>query len=228
MAYRFGRFRYDPVRQGLSKDGFEIPLKHKTGELLLFFLNNPGRLLTREEIVGEVWPGVAVSEASLHFQVGDLRKALGASGEALIRTIYSEGYRWEAAVRPVADRPVRPASGSDSSRPRSRFRLVLEEREVQLPEGENILGRDPDGALWIDDSSVSRRHARILIRGGKATLEDLGSKNGTYVRGKRIEKKVLLVDGDEILIGPASMVFRAVSPPTTEIEEGNPRKPTRS
>ena len=223
MAYRFGRFRYDPVRQGLSKDGFEIPLRHKTGELLLFFLNNPGRLLTREEIVGEVWPGLAVSDASLHFQVGDLRKALGASGEAFIQTIYSEGYRWEAAVRPVADRPVRPA-GPDFSRPRSRFRLVLEEREVQLLEGEHILGRDPDGALWIDDSSVSRRHARILIRGGKATLEDLGSKNGTYVRGKRIGKKVVLADGDVILIGPETMVFRAVSPPTTVSETGGRRK----
>src|SRR5215470_8947499 len=218
MAYRFGRFRYDPVRQGLSKDGYEIPLKHKTGELLLYFLNHPGRLLTREEIVQDVWPGLAVSEASLHYQVGDLRKALGASGEAFIRTIYSEGYRWEAAVRPVADRPVRPVDPG-SARPRSRFRLVLEEREVQLPEGENILGRDPDGALWIDDSSVSRRHARILIRDGKATLEDLGSKNGTYVRGKRIGKKVVLADGDEILIGPATMVFRTVRPPTTVIEK---------
>jgi DNA-binding winged helix-turn-helix (wHTH) protein len=219
MAYRFGRFRYDPARQGLSKDGFEIPLRHKTREVLLFFLNNPGRLLTREEIVGKIWPDQAVSESSLDFQISTLRKALGASGEAFIRTIHAEGYRWEAAVRPVADRPVRPPAGPDSSRPPSRFRLVLEERDVHLPEGEHILGRDPDGALWIDDASVSRRHARILVRGGKATLEDLGSKNGTYVRGKRIQKKVPLADGDEILIGPATLVFREVRPPTTVIEK---------
>src|SRR5262245_18658032 len=98
MAYRFGRFRYDPVRQGLSKGGFEIPLRQKIRELLLFFLNNPGRLLTREEIVGEVWPGLAVSDGALHFQVAELRKALGSSGEGFIRTIHREGYRWEAAV----------------------------------------------------------------------------------------------------------------------------------
>ena len=42
MAYRFGRFRYDPARSGLSKDGFEIPLRHKTRELLVFFLTTRG------------------------------------------------------------------------------------------------------------------------------------------------------------------------------------------
>ena len=226
MAYRFGRFRYDPARHGLSKDGFEIPLRQKTHELLLLFLNNPGRLLTRAEIVDKVWPGLAVSDAALHFQVGELRKAFGAAGESFIRTIHREGYRWEAAVRPAADRPIRPATGPESSRPPARFRLVFEEREVQLPEGENVLGRDPDGALWIDDSSVSRRHARILISGGKASLEDLGSKNGTYVRGKRVVKKVPLADGDHIRIGPAELVFRAISPPTTVIEKGSGPSPS--
>jgi pSer/pThr/pTyr-binding forkhead associated (FHA) protein len=95
---------------------------------------------------------------------------------------------------------------------------VLEKREVQLLEGENVIGRDPDGALWIDHPSVSRRHARILVGDGKARLEDLGSKNGTYVGGKRLEKKTLLSDGDEIRIGPETMVFRTMSPGTTRTE----------
>ena len=227
MAYRFGRFRYDPAQHVLSKDGFEIPLRYKTCELLFLFLNNPERLLTREEIVGKVWLGLAVTDAALHFQIGELRKALGASGEGFLRTIHREGYRWEAAVRAVADRPIRPAAGPDSSRPPSRFRLVLEEREIQLPEGENFLGRGPDGALWIGDSSVSRRHACILVSGRKATLEDLGSKNGTYVRGRRVEKRIPLADGDDIRIGPSTMVFRAVSPPTTVIERDDRSTSTR-
>jgi DNA-binding winged helix-turn-helix (wHTH) protein len=218
MAYRFGPFLYDSVSHGLMREGAEIPLTHKSRELLLLFLHNPGRLLTREEIVEKVWPDVAVTDDALRFQVAELRKALSAKGKAFIRTIQREGYRWEAPVRAAADRPVRAVEEEGGRRPEPRFRLVLETREVQLMEGENVIGRDPDGALWIDHPSVSRRHARILVGDGKARLDDLGSKNGTYVGGQRVAKKTLLSDGDEIRIGPETMVFRAVSSATTRTE----------
>ncbi len=219
MAYRFGPFLYDPVHRGLSKDGAEIPLTHKSRELLLLFLKNPGRLLTREEIVEEVWADVAVTDDALRFQIAELRRAFGAKGGGFVQTVHREGYRWEAAVKAAADRPLRPAAAGDASaRPQARFRLVLEKRAVQLLEGENVIGRDPDSALWIDHPSVSRRHARILVGGGKARLEDLGSKNGTYVGGERVAKKTPLSDGDEIRIGPETMVFRAASPTTTRTE----------
>lgn len=218
MAYRFGRFLYDPVSRGLLKDGAEIALTHKSRELLLLFLHNPGKLLTREEIVEKLWSDVAVTDDALRFQVAELRKAFGDNGDAFIQTIRREGYRWEAPVRAAADRPVRPVvtDGAPPSGPR--FRLVLETREVQLLEGENIIGRDPDGALWIDHPSVSRRHARIVVSAGKASLEDLESKNGTFLRGKRLEKKTLLADGDQLRIGPESMIFRTVSAETTRTE----------
>src|SRR5262245_29375700 len=183
MSYRFGPFLYDPVRRRLSKAGTEIPLTHKSRELLQLFLKNPGRVLTREDIVESVWPDVSVTDDAIRFQVAELRKALDTKGEDFIQTVRGEGYRWEAAVRAAADRPVRSVTDGESRRP-PRFRLVLESREVQLLEGENVIGRDPDGVLWIDHSSVSRRHARIVVAGGKATLEDLDSKNGTYVGGK--------------------------------------------
>jgi DNA-binding winged helix-turn-helix (wHTH) protein len=218
MAYRFGGFLYDPVRRELSKDGVETPLTHKSRELLLLFLNNPGRLLTREEIVETVWPDVAVTDDALRFQVAELRKAFGPKGKEFVRTIRREGYRWEAAVRPAADRRLRPAEDETPSRPRTRFRLVLGTREVQLLDGENVIGRDPDGALWIDHPSVSRRHARILVAAGKAMLEDLGSKNGTYRNRKRIERRSPLSDGDEVRVGPETMVFRMLSSGTTRTE----------
>ena len=62
--------------------------------------------------------------------------------------------------------------------------------------------------MWIDRNSVSRRHARIVLSGGTAILEDLGSKNGTYVAGRRITSPVSLSSGDEIQIGSAGFVFR--------------------
>jgi DNA-binding winged helix-turn-helix (wHTH) protein len=218
MAYLFGPFLYDAVSRGLLREGVEIPLTHKSRELLLLFLHNPGRLLTRKEIVERVWPDVAVTDDALRFQVGELRKVLGARGEKFIRTIRREGYRWEAPVRAAADRPVRPAEGKGPQRPEARFRLVLESREIQLLEGENIVGRDPDGALWIDHPSVSRRHARVVIAAGKATLEDLESKNGTFLNGKKIERRMALSDGDELRIGPETMVLRESSPATTRTE----------
>ena len=87
-------------------------------------------------------------------------------------------------------------------------RLLWDGREIPLQPGENVLGREPEAAVWIDDSAVSRRHARIVVGGDMATLEDLGSKNGTKLQGKKIRTVAPLADRDAIRIGPASLVFR--------------------
>jgi DNA-binding winged helix-turn-helix (wHTH) protein len=209
MAYRFGPFLYDPGSHGLLRDGVEVPLTHKSRELLLLFLHNPGRLLSRQEIVERVWTDVAVTDDAVRFQVAELRKAFGDEGAALLKTIRGEGYRWDSKVRAEATRPVRTVRGEPPTQPG--FRLVLEDREIHLLDGANVLGRDPDSALWIDDASVSRRHARVVLAGGRASLEDLDSKNGTLLNGRRISRKEDLTDGDEIRIGIARMVFRTMS-----------------
>ena len=82
MAYRFGPFLYDPVSHGLLRGGAEIPLTHKSRELLLLFLHNPGRLLTRDEVTNSVWPDVAVTDDAVRFQVAELRTAFGNEGES--------------------------------------------------------------------------------------------------------------------------------------------------
>jgi DNA-binding winged helix-turn-helix (wHTH) protein len=211
MAYRFGPFLYDPVSSGLLREGAEIPLTHKSRELLLLFLHNPARLLTLEDITERVWPDTAVTDDAVRFQIGELRRAFGAAGEAFIRTIRSEGYRWEAPVRGEAHRATRPASSAkEGKRPERRRLLVLKSGEIPLLEGENIIGRDPDAALWIDHPSVSRHHARIVIVGQDVTIEDLESKNGTFVNGKRIARSCALSDGDQVRIGPQKMVFRSM------------------
>ena len=87
-------------------------------------------------------------------------------------------------------------------------RIAWGDREIALAEGENLLGRDPAVAVFIDLASVSRRHARIVVSGRIATIEDLGSRNGTYVRGERISKRTRLENGDKIKIGAASLTFR--------------------
>jgi pSer/pThr/pTyr-binding forkhead associated (FHA) protein len=80
---------------------------------------------------------------------------------------------------------------------------------VALREGENVLGRDPDVAVFIDMNSVSRRHARIVVTRERATIEDFESRNGTYVGGKLVAAPTAPSNGDKIKIGAASIVFRS-------------------
>ena len=218
MRYRFADFLYDASNRSLIRGGAEIALTPKTRDLLLLFLENPARLLTRQEISDRLWPDVAVTDDALRFQVSELRKALGDRAESWIRTVPREGYRWGAAVT----REQGPR-GSGSAVGEISYRLVLESREIELVRGENIIGRDPEAVLWIDHTSVSRNHARIRI-GETVTLEDLGSKNGTYLRGEKITGVRGLANGDKIRIGPVSMVFRALSRVgSTETEEKEAR-----
>ena len=88
------------------------------------------------------------------------------------------------------------------------FKLVWGDREILLQEGENILGREREAVAWIDVHSVSRRHARIVVTGDRATLEDLGSKNGTFLRGAAVETPSVLKDGDQVRIGTVEMILR--------------------
>ena len=97
----------------------------------------------------------------------------------------------------------------------TRLRLFLDDREIALREGENLLGRMDEGAAWLESPTVSRRHARIVVEGGKATLEDLGSKNGTFLRGEKITSPRVLADRDEILLGRVHLTFRVLPPVST-------------
>lgn len=89
-------------------------------------------------------------------------------------------------------------------------------------DGVNVIRREPDATIQIDARGVSRHHARILVSHGDANLEDLGSKNGTHVNGRRITTPARLADGDEIGLGAVSLTFRIVSPtsPTDTVPTG--------
>lgn len=113
-------------------------------------------------------------------------------------------------------------SRSPSPRRNSSCRLCCAEQELPLSEGENVIGRTSEATVRISSSRVSRRHARIVVTGGRAVLEDLGSKNGTYLRGHRIQEPVELSDGDEICFGRDFVVFRFCYPEETTVTDGPP------
>jgi pSer/pThr/pTyr-binding forkhead associated (FHA) protein len=73
-----------------------------------------------------------------------------------------------------------------------------------------LVGRAPSADVRIDDPRVSRLHARIEMRDDGVYVEDLGSRNGTYVDGERVTSSRQLAGGDEITISTASIIFRGV------------------
>lgn len=80
------------------------------------------------------------------------------------------------------------------------------ERRFLLTDGKNTVGRSPDCNIVINEKGVSREHFAIFVKGEIITIEDLGSKNGTFLNGKRI-KSAELKNGDEIIAGECSLIF---------------------
>ena len=76
----------------------------------------------------------------------------------------------------------------------------------QPEEGRTVIGRSPDCDVFLDDVTVSRRHAELVRESDSFTIRDLGSLNGTYVNRKRIESAVL-EDDDEVQIGKYRLTF---------------------
>lgn len=92
----------------------------------------------------------------------------------------------------------------------TRFRLRFLLQEIDLPQGDTLVGRSASCQVTLDDPLVSREHARIRIEGVNATIFDLGSRNGVQVGGKVISRSAPLASGDRVRIGTQEFVFLAV------------------
>jgi pSer/pThr/pTyr-binding forkhead associated (FHA) protein len=87
-------------------------------------------------------------------------------------------------------------------------------RETELFLGENWIGRSNDCRVQVSSSSASRHHARIVIENGRVILEDGPSRNGTFLKGKRVTKPTPLAIGDEVRVGSTCLTLRYVTPDT--------------
>lgn len=92
----------------------------------------------------------------------------------------------------------------------------MEGRSVDLSEGEVTIGRSRGCTIPLQDASVSRTHAVLSVQLEKATIRDLGSSNGTYLNGRRIDKEVTLAEGDRLTIGETELVMRVAGPPVVD------------
>ena len=197
MHVAFDRFELDASRRALLRDGSPVHLSPKAFRLLEVLVASAPRALSKEELSDAVWPQTFVEESNLASLVGELRTALGdrARDSAFVRTVHGFGYAFCGELR--------------EARPRARLAAaIFGNEEFALYEGPNVLGRDPAADILIDHSTVSRRHASITVTEQGATLEDLDSKNGTFVDGARLTAPVPLTHGATFTLGDARVTFR--------------------
>jgi DNA-binding winged helix-turn-helix (wHTH) protein len=210
VAVSFGDCVFDAETRELSRRGDLVHLPAKTFRLLEVLLERRPKAISKEKLMESLWPGTFVAEGNLARLLAELRDAIGddAHEPRFIRTIHGFGYAFSGETHT----DCAEGTGSDAG---SVFKLIWGDREIALHEGENVLGRDRDAVAWVDVGSVSRHHARIVVSGEKARLEDLGSKNGTFVKGRKLAAPRDLKDGDEIRIGTVPMTFRRFASPET-------------
>src|SRR3954467_3290949 len=115
-AYRFDRFVLD-LRRGalLALDGVELQLRPKSFTLLQLFVENAGRLLDRDTIMGAVWPDVFVTDDSITQCVGDIRRAFGDEAQRLLQTVPRRGYLFATEVsriEPIRESPKKEPQAS--------------------------------------------------------------------------------------------------------------------
>jgi DNA-binding winged helix-turn-helix (wHTH) protein len=205
-AVSFGRFVLDPETRELRRDSTSVPLSPKAYLLLELLVVNRPRALSKSTLQEQLWPDTFVLDKNLVNLVAEIRQALGdnATHPQFVRTVPKFGYAFRHATSPAsgAGAPMSPAS--------ARFRLAWPGGRAALTDGEYVLGRDPDLELFLDAHDVSRRHARITIDGNDASIEDLESRNGTFVSDQRVDSVTRLVDGASIRLGSVRLTLTRV------------------
>jgi DNA-binding winged helix-turn-helix (wHTH) protein len=206
VRIRFGPFALDLDTRQLTEDNREIHLTPKAFELLTMLLMDRPKVLSKAVLQNRLWPDTFVAEANLSNLVAEIREALRdhAHAPTFIRTAHGFGYAFSGEATTLSETA---ASGHE----RPSCWLEWDRLRFPLSVGEHVIGRDPDVEVRLDDSTVSRRHARLVVTIEGTVLEDFGSKNGTFRGGERVTGPVRLADGDAIRIGSLLVTFRSRS-----------------
>lgn len=206
MTIHFGPFTLNLDTRQLARGGEDVHLSTKAFDLLAALVRDRPNVLSKAALQQMLWPDTFVAEANLSNLIGEVRDALGDSPREprYIRTVHRVGYAFCGET----------AAGEGHAK--AICWLEWGTQRFPLRQGEHVIGRDPDAAIRIDASTVSRRHARIVVDGSGVVLEDFGSKNGTFHRDVRVTSAVAIADGDSIRIGSQLLTFRAAAGDSTE------------
>jgi DNA-binding winged helix-turn-helix (wHTH) protein len=210
VRIRFGPFILDLDTRQLTRGSREIHLEPKAFDLLAALVRDRPKVLSKAALQERLWPATFVAEANLSNLVAEVREALGdpARTPRYIRTAHGVGYAFcgDAAVTGSRDRaPESPPCW-----------LEWDGQRLPLSVGEHVIGRDPDVEIRLDQSTVSRRHARLVVTREGAMLEAFDSKNGTFLGSERVSAPIQLADGDAIRVGSVLMTFHVRTSPASE------------
>jgi DNA-binding winged helix-turn-helix (wHTH) protein len=197
----FGPFILDLDTRQVTRGSREIHLTAKAFDLLAVLALDRPKILSKAVLQERLWPATFVAEANLSNLVAEIRDALDDSARApvYIRTAHGLGYAFCGDA--VVIGPRDPAPGSPLCW------LEWDGRRLPLAVGEHMIGRDPDVDIRVDQLTVSRRHARLVVTTEGAVLEAFVSKNGTFLGNEQVSAPVQLADGDAIRVGSVQMTF---------------------
>jgi DNA-binding winged helix-turn-helix (wHTH) protein len=200
MTVQFAGFVFDQNRRQLLRGREPMHLEPKAFDLLAVLLSRRPSAVSRADIGAALWPDSFVSESSLPGLVGDLRRALGDDPKEprFIRTVLGYGYAFCGETTPAAA----PADAP-------RWTAEWGGHALALPNGDHLIGRGEDCPIRSNSARVSRHHARVRVSSECLLVEDLGSRNGTWVQDRRIEGTEQLAAGDTIRVGPDVIRFVA-------------------
>ncbi len=218
---RLEGYTLDTEARQLLRGGRPVHLAPKALELLELLVERRPNAVSKSTIHDRLWPETFVAEVNLPVLIHRLREALedDPRDPRFVRTVTRFGYAFCGNAWLESEGP---GGGSEAFE----YRVVFASKEVLLRGGENLLGRAYDAAVRVDQTSVSRRHALIRISEAGATIEDCGSKNGTFVGSDRVLRQTALHDGDRILLGAALLVFRCFRRETAGGEGDPSSRPT--
>jgi DNA-binding winged helix-turn-helix (wHTH) protein len=207
MRMRFDDFLLDYDARLLERADGPVHLSPKALELLQLLVASQPAALSKAQIQDRLWPKARVASVNLPVLVHQLREALGDDPHTprYVRTVARFGYAFCGQARPdhsVAAAGKAPAASRE-------FRLFYGDREISLDPGrEYLLGRQRDADVWVDHRSVSRRHAVLRVGPDGVTVEDCGSRNGTFVGTEKVVDSAVLHDRDTLYLGSVPLLFR--------------------
>jgi len=222
LRLQFDDLTFDPETRQVWARGKEARLSPKAFDLLALLIERRPKAVSKADIRAHLWPGTFISDSSLPSLVSEIRDAIADHRRkpGLLRTLHGFGYAFQAE-RTKAAEGVPDTAGPSA-------RLISATAEIALAAGENILGREGEGIVVVKSSTVSRRHARIVIDANAAVVEDLGSKNGTYVNDRPVSGTTAVADGDQVRLGSLLFTFRFPQPSASTETQTSPSGTRRS
>ena len=211
-AYRFGSFELQPDQRRLLVDGRPVTLGPRAFDVLLALAERAGQLVTKNELLDLVWPGLVVEENNLQVQISTLRKVLGPQA---IATIPGRGYRWALAPDDASAQPAKSESAPPAP---SAGNAALPEAPTDLPA---LYGRSGDVAAVRD---LIRHHALVTVVGsagiGKTRLAQAVAHElrDEFADGVRLVELAPLADPDLVAATVARALGLAGGDPHTALE----------